>query len=104
VPSQAVRLAPAGAASSPSYELHTTRLKAVRVCDSGIENFEMLCADEGFELTLLRPHPTTVAATTAQIQPDWHGSSSSPVGVVLLKSPNAPIKLGGLKGPHIRFH
>ena len=27
-------------------------MKAVRVCDSGIENFDRLCGEEGFELTL----------------------------------------------------
>jgi hypothetical protein len=30
-------------------------MKAVRVCDSGIENFDRLCGEEGFELTLLSP-------------------------------------------------
>jgi hypothetical protein len=30
-------------------------MKAVRACDSGIENFDRLCGEEGFELTLLSP-------------------------------------------------
>jgi hypothetical protein len=30
-------------------------MTAVRVCDSGVDNLEMLCGEEGFNLTLLAP-------------------------------------------------